>query len=46
MNGIISELKQLALRFDLVLAGQYGSNVYELLQENNVLDLFHLRNLF
>lgn len=43
MNGIIPELKELATRFDLVLAGQYGNNIYDLLQENGISNLFKNR---
>jgi len=43
MKEIIPELKKLSSRFDLVLAGQYGSNVYDLLQSHGISELFKNR---
>lgn len=43
MDGISSEIKELSQEFDLVIAGQYGKEILELLDRENLLDYFKSR---
>lgn len=39
-DGIEDEISQIARRFDVAIAGQYGAEVLNLLEENSILDCF------
>jgi putative hydrolase of the HAD superfamily len=40
MKGISGEIKMLSRKYSIILAGQYGQNIIELLKENNILQYF------
>jgi FMN phosphatase YigB (HAD superfamily) len=41
MNGISEEIEMLSRTYSIILAGQYGQSIIELLKENNILQYFN-----
>jgi putative hydrolase of the HAD superfamily len=40
MSGISEEIKMLSRKYSIILAGQYGQNIVDLLKENNLINYF------